>query len=101
MLDAHDQVKLIDFDHSPKVGDVLDNGYEPYVRQHRDLLGGVFGNAGPVTEQFALGSIFWRITRCSKLYSEPDGYNQVERLLNGIFPTTDPRDPIDRIIGNC
>ncbi|KAM3537074.1 hypothetical protein ARSEF1564_010001 [Beauveria bassiana] len=101
LIGEDDQLKLIDFDHSTKVGDELDVGYEPYVRQHRKLIGGVYGVAGPVTEQFALGSVFWYMTRGSELYSELEGPDQVDRLLDGIFPATDPQDPIDRIISNC
>ncbi|POR37362.1 Uncharacterized protein TPAR_02440 [Tolypocladium paradoxum] len=65
------------------------------------MFGGVYGDAGPVTEQFALGSVFWYMTRGSELYSELEGPDQVDRLLDGIFPATDPQDPIDKIIGNC
>lgn len=101
LLDAHDQVKLIDFDHAFTIGHGLDVGYEPYVRQHREMLAGVFGAAGPATEQFTLGSVFWYMTRGSELYAELPGPEQVDRLLDGIFPATDPQDPIDRIIGNC
>ncbi|KAM3513287.1 hypothetical protein MY11210_003063 [Beauveria gryllotalpidicola] len=101
LLDDNDQVKLIDFDHSLKVGEELDVGYEPYVRQHREPTGGVYGVAGPVTEQFALGSVFWYMTRGHELYSELEGHDQVDRLLDGIFPTTDSQDPIDGIIRNC
>lgn len=89
------------FDHSPAIGDALDVGYEPYVRQHRGTLGGLYGTAGPVTEQFALGSAFWYMTRNSELYSELEGPDQVDRLLEGKFPATVPHDPIDKIIANC
>ncbi|KND88050.1 hypothetical protein TOPH_07271 [Tolypocladium ophioglossoides CBS 100239] len=75
--------------------------YEPYVRQHRKVVGGIYGNAGPVTEQFALGSVFWYMTRGSELYSELEGPDQVDCLLDDIFPTTNPDDPIDKIIRNC
>ncbi|OAA56857.1 protein kinase domain-containing protein [Cordyceps fumosorosea ARSEF 2679] len=101
LLDDNDQVKLIDFDHSLKVGDGLYVGYEPYVRNFREPKGGQYGVAGPATEQFALGSVFWYMTRGTELYSELEGHEQVDRLLDGIFPTTDPQDPIDRIISNC
>lgn len=101
LFDTHDQLKLIDFDHSTKVGDHLNVGYEPYVRQHREILGGLYGVAGPVTEQFALGSVFWYMTRGSELYSDLDGPDQVDRLLDGNFPETDLDNPIDKIIGNC
>jgi serine/threonine protein kinase len=102
LLDAHDQVKLIDFDHSlNKIGDALDVGYDPYVRQHRETIGVVYGIAGPVTEQFALGSVFWYMTRGSEPYSEPEGPDQVDRLLDGNFSPTDPQVPTDKITGNC
>lgn len=101
LLDAHDKVRLIDFDHAPKTGDSLDVGYEPYVRQHRGPAGGLFGIAGPATEQFALGSVFWYITRDHELYSDMEGPEQVDLLLDGKFPETDPEDPIDRIIAKC
>jgi serine/threonine protein kinase len=101
LLDAYDEVKLIDFDHSPKIGDALDVGYEPYVRQHRETIGGLYGIAGPVTEQFALGSVFWYMIRGSELYAELEGPDQVDRLLDGKFPTTDAQIPTDKIIGNC
>ncbi|OAQ98221.1 hypothetical protein LLEC1_07853 [Akanthomyces lecanii] len=101
LIDDNDHVKLIDFDHSTKAGDSLDVGYEPYVRQYREPTGGLFGVAGPITEQFALGSVFWYMTRGSQLYSDLEGPDQVDRLLDGIFPATDPQDPVDRIICNC
>lgn len=101
LFDDDDQVKLIDFDHSLKVGEHLDVGYEPYVRQHREITGGQYGVAGAATEQFALGSVFWYMSRGSHAYSELEGHDRVNRLLDGIFPATDPQDPIDCIIRNC
>ncbi|KAI2616343.1 putative Rho-associated protein kinase [Hypoxylon sp. NC1633] len=101
LLDAQDQLKLIDFDHSLKVGDDLDVGYEPYVRQRRENSGGVYGVAGPVTEQFALGSVFWYMMRGSELYAELEGHEKVLRLLDGVFPLEDPKGPIDNIIAKC
>jgi serine/threonine protein kinase len=59
LLDDEDQLKLVDFDHARKIGEDLEVGYEPYVRFHRrgTTCGGTYGIAGPVTEQFALGSV--------------------------------------------
>lgn len=40
----------------------LNVGYKPYVRAGKSgqlVGGGTYAKAGPVTEQFALGSIFW------------------------------------------
>ncbi|KAK3190508.1 hypothetical protein K4F52_003529 [Lecanicillium sp. MT-2017a] len=101
LLDNDDNLKLIDFDHALRIGEALDVGYEPYVRQHRDPSGGQFGRAGPVTDQFALGSVFWYMSRGSELYSELDGPDQVDRMLDGIFPAVNVDDPVDCIIQKC
>lgn len=59
ILVSKDQLKLVDFDHSLKIGDDLDVSYEPYVRSRkRGQIGVDYGVAGPITEQFALGSVF-------------------------------------------
>ncbi|KAH8588266.1 kinase domain-containing protein [Bisporella sp. PMI_857] len=97
-----DQLKLVDFDPSLKIGEDLDVGYEPYVRsRNKGQIGGDYGIAGPSTEQFALGSIFWFMTRSAELYHELEGPEQVNRLMNGQFPATDPQDPTDNIISDC
>jgi len=103
LIDDEDQLKLLDFDHARKIGDDLEVGYEPYVRVHRHETGsgGMYGIAGPVTEQFALGSVFWYITRGTELYADLEGSEQVDRLMDGKFPFTDPQDPIDSIISDC
>ena len=103
LLDDQDQLKLIDFDHARQIGDDLEVGYEPYVRFHRPgaTSGGPYGVAGPTTEQFALGSVFWYITRGTELYADLEGSEQVDRLMDCQFPATDPQDPIDDIISNC
>jgi len=41
------------------------------------------------------------MARGSELYSELEGPEQVDRLLDGNFPATDPQNPIDKIIRNC
>jgi serine/threonine protein kinase len=97
-----DELKLIDFDHALDIGADLDVGEAPYVRAQKvGSEGGTFGVAGPATEQFALGSIFWYITRGTELYAELEGSERVNRLIDGQFPPTDPQDPIDNIIKNC
>jgi serine/threonine protein kinase len=103
LFDNKDQLKLVDFDHAIKIGGNLDVGYEPYVRCRRggQVGGGQYGTAGAITEQFALGSIFWYMSRGTELYHELEGPEQVNRLIDGIFPATEPTDPIDNIIGDC
>lgn len=101
LLNDDDELILIDFDHSLEIGEDVNVGYEPYVRQSRQRDGGLFGVAGPRPEQFALGSIFWYMSRGSELYSELSGPDQVDRLIDGEFPDIDPTEPIERVIQNC
>ncbi|KAH9901757.1 putative Rho-associated protein kinase [Xylariomycetidae sp. FL2044] len=101
LVDTHDQLHLIDYDNAIRAGDRVDVGYEPYVRQFRRFSHGQFGVAGPQSEQFALGSVFYYISRGSEMYSELEGHVQVNLMLDGIFPATDPYDPIEKIIDNC
>lgn len=102
LFDDKDQLKLVDFDHALKAGDDLEVGDAPYVRAQKvGSKGGTFGVAGPITEQFALGSVFWYITREAELYADLEGSEQVNRLIDGDFPTIDPEITIDRIISNC
>lgn len=102
LFNDKDQLKLVDFDHSLKIGDDLDVGYEPYVRSRkRGQMGGDYGIAGPITEQLAIGSIFWFMTRGTELYHELEGPEQVRRLMDCQFPTIDPKDPVDSIISDC
>ncbi|ATY60742.1 kinase domain-containing [Cordyceps militaris] len=101
LVDAEDQVRLIDFDHALRPGAELDVGEEPYVRQSMEPQGGQFGFAGPVTEQFALGSVFWYMARGVQMYAELPGHERVDRLIRGDFPASDPHDPVDGIIRRC
>ena len=73
----------------------------PTFRQYRAGAkdkGGAFGVAGPTTEQYALGSLFWYMFRGTELYSELEGPDQVERLMDDIFPEVNLEDPIEKII---
>lgn len=102
LFDEQDQLKLIDFDYALKIGDDLNVGYEPYVRsRRRGEEGGDYGVAGPITEQLALGSVFWFMTRGAELYHDIEGPEQVDRLMNAQFPATNSQDEIDCIIHNC
>ncbi|KAJ2896062.1 hypothetical protein MKZ38_005890 [Zalerion maritima] len=103
LMDDQDGLKLVDLDHALPKGSDLEVGYEPYVRVHKpsEEGGGVYGTAGPETEQFALGSIFWYITRGKELYSELSGFDRVNRLSRRQFPVMDLNDRIDKIILDC
>lgn len=97
LFDEQDRLRLVDFDHALEIGEVVEVGYEPYVRHHRVD----YGTAGPETEQFALGSVFWFMTRGTEVYADIDGAERVKRLSRRIFPAVDSADPIDAIISDC
>jgi hypothetical protein len=106
LVDEQDRLKLIDLDHTLPIGSDLEVGEEPYVRVHKPSQeggggGGVYGRAGPETEQFALGSIFWYITRGKELYAELNGVDKVNRLMECQFPALETQDPVDNVISNC
>lgn len=103
LVDDQDALKLVDFDHAIPIGGDVDVGYEPYVRAHYmdEGGGGTYGIAGRETEQFALGSIVWYITRGYELYHDLDGPTRVNRLCDRQFPDLRCDDPIDNIIYNC
>ncbi|KAH8722763.1 hypothetical protein GQ44DRAFT_761641 [Phaeosphaeriaceae sp. PMI808] len=71
LIDAEGHVKLYNFNHVVKIREWLDAGTEPFARLLGDEGGrdrGTYGKTGPQTEQFALGSVFYSITRGYNLY---------------------------------
>ncbi|TPX12218.1 uncharacterized protein E0L32_007104 [Thyridium curvatum] len=59
-------VKLADFDRTLKTGEDMLSGTEPFARLLGDEGGadrGTYGKAGCRTEQFAIGSVFYSLTR--------------------------------------
>ena len=104
LVDDKDRLTLIDMDNTIPVGDDLEVGNELYVRTHtRDGReeGGFLDKAGPETEQFALGSIFFYMTRGEELYANMTPYDRVQRLLARQFPDLEADNPIDSIISRC
>lgn len=41
------------------------------------------------------------MTRGTELYHELGGPEQVNRLMDGQFPATNPQDPIEKISSDC
>jgi len=99
---AGDHAKVIDFDHSVKVGSPLEIGTEPFARKIDD---GSYGLAGPVTEQFAIGSILYCLTRGHTPY-ENKWFGKDHRicigkmLRNREFPKLETHQ-WDIVINNC
>ncbi|MCJ1337720.1 hypothetical protein MMC09_003003 [Bachmanniomyces sp. S44760] len=103
LFDDQDQLKLVDFDHAVRFGEDVEVGDEPYVRVYVEekCPGGFYGVAGPITEQFAMGSVFWYMTRGTELYHELDSHQRSTRLAKRIFPVLDAQNQIDNVINDC
>ncbi|KAL8902870.1 MAG: hypothetical protein Q9207_004319 [Kuettlingeria erythrocarpa] len=108
LLDGEDHLKISDFDNTTAFGEVFDGLQPPYARVLGDEGGkdrGTFGYYGPRTEQFAIGSLIYYITRGFEPYDtewlgENHGNKVVELLQAKIFPTTSD-SKLDTIIRNC
>ena len=108
LLDSNDHLKLIDFDNTTEAGSVFDGCQPPYARLLGDEAAddrGTFGYHGPRTEQFAIGSIFYYMTRGYEPYDnewfgEDHGKMIVRLLQERKFPKVDEND-IDTIIYKC
>ena len=109
MLDDQDHLKVVDFDNASKIGSEFDGCQPPYARLLGDEAAedgwGTFGFYGPRTEQFAIGSVFYYMTRGCEPYDnewfgKDHGRIVVDLLQEKKFP---PRNetPTDTIIHKC
>ena len=108
LLDGNDHLKIIDFDNTVAIGSIFDGCQPPYAR----VLGSeaaenprTFGYHGPRTEQFAIGSVIYYITRGYEPYDNEwfgdDHGKEVVRLLQERkFPKLDKNDT-DTVIYKC
>ncbi|KAL2840804.1 kinase-like domain-containing protein [Aspergillus pseudoustus] len=105
LLDAEDHLKLTDFDGVASIGEPCAGAAPPWAR----LLGpeagsedGTFGICGARTEQFAIGSIIYTMTRGYEPYENltEDGTEVVERLQKMEFPELGGSG-LDQIIESC
>lgn len=107
LSDAGD-IKLADFDHTCRIGETLPCLTEPFAR----LLGheggsdrGTYGTAGSRTEQFAIGSVVYALTRGHDPYEDhwwgPDhGPICQDKLQNMEFPDLGG-ESYDDLIDTC
>jgi atypical protein kinase C zeta type len=66
LLDRRDHLKLVDFDFVEKIGTESRRSPPPWARllgQEASSQKGTWGINGPQTEQFAIGSIIYIMTR--------------------------------------
>ncbi|GAM91195.1 hypothetical protein ANO11243_092420 [Dothideomycetidae sp. 11243] len=109
ILLTHDNsIKLTDFDNTLKIGQEVEVGGYPYVRELEEF--GPIGPAGAQTEQFATGSIIFILIVGHEPYEDQwfgkDGGERhglvVSRLLRLFqFPPVPEDNPSSEIIQNC
>ncbi|KAI4165349.1 MAG: hypothetical protein LQ342_001217 [Letrouitia transgressa] len=108
LLDSEDHLKIIDFDSTAAVGAVFDGCQPPYARVLGDEAAedrGTFGYHGPRTEQFAIGSVIYYMTRGHELYDNEwlgeDHESRIVSLLQEmVFPRTSD-SKVDIVICDC
>ncbi|KAL9009164.1 MAG: hypothetical protein Q9173_005783 [Seirophora scorigena] len=108
LLDDGGHLKIADFDNAAAIGDVSNGIEPPYAR----LLGvegahdrGTFGYHGPRTEQFAIGSIVYYMSRGFEPYDDQwlgeDRAGEIlDRLQAMNFPATSDSE-VDKLIRGC
>ncbi|KAH9823613.1 Pentatricopeptide repeat-containing protein [Teratosphaeria destructans] len=108
LLDGHDNVRLADFNNTVRIGQPLEVGGPPYARFQGGEAGdesGTHGFAGARTEQFAIGTVLYSLTRGHEPFANELGDEQgpevVARLQAMNFPDLDKNDLTDQIIANC
>ncbi|KAL8902810.1 MAG: hypothetical protein Q9207_004358 [Kuettlingeria erythrocarpa] len=108
---GQDHLKLIDFKDAAAVGAVFDGYQPPYARvlgeEARAKDRGTFGYHGPRTEQFAIGSVMYYVTRGFEVYygddqwlGEGHGPKVVDLLRGMVFPPTGEKG-VDVVIRGC
>ncbi|KAG6288346.1 hypothetical protein E4U09_005631 [Claviceps aff. purpurea] len=84
LLTVNDNIRLADFDMSVKIGEQRQATMEPFVKFSKgpELL-----HAGPISEQFALGSCIYTIRFGHIPFHELDTPDRVRKLMNNEFPS--------------
>ncbi|KAL2186539.1 kinase-like protein [Thermothelomyces heterothallicus CBS 203.75] len=104
LFDEQDHLKLTDFDCVARIGDASSGNAPPWARLYPDPLTGKgrWGLYGPKTEQFAIGSLLYCMTRGHEPYGHPEDNPELDvvRLFKeGIFPHLNTEgDELDCII---
>lgn len=108
LFDDGDHLKLTDFDCAARIGDESDGNAPPWARLYPDPItgNGHWGRYGPKTEQFAIGSLLYCMTRGHEPYGHPEEDSpdlDVVRLFKlGVFPRVDAEgDAVDCVIDRC
>ncbi len=107
LLDSQDHLKLSDFDCMAEIGTRAEGATPPWARILGPEAGseeGTFGFNGARSEQFAIGSILYCMTRGFEPYEDEDLDHDdttiLERLQHMVFPDLAEMQ-LDRIIERC
>ncbi|KAG5952051.1 hypothetical protein E4U57_006418 [Claviceps arundinis] len=98
LLTANDNIRLADFDVSVKIGQELEAGGEPFVRVNEDFE---LPQAGPISEQFALGSCIYTVRFGHLPLSELDPPDRVQKLIKNELPSTDDDKEFGGVTRSC
>ncbi len=108
LLDERDHLKLTDFDCVDRIGEASSGSCPSWARFYPDpeTGHGHFGLYGAKTEQFAIGSVLFCMTRGHEPYEHPEDdspdLDVVDLFQRGIFPHVDAKgDALDFIIEGC
>ena len=109
LLDGDDHLKLTDFDCAQKIGAPSSGNTAPGARFQGDEAGserGTFGACGARTEQFAIGSVLYCMTRGHEPCEDEDesGPAVVQRFQDMALPALggDGRPArLDGVVGRC
>lgn len=103
LVDADDHLKLTDFGSAKPIGSVSYGSAPPWARLRPESGHGGFGTYGPETEQFAIGSMVYYITRGFEPYGDPEQSqgDVVDLLKRKVFPVLAENDVLDQLIGRC
>ncbi|KAK3332120.1 kinase-like domain-containing protein [Cercophora scortea] len=108
LFDERDHLKLTDFDCVARIGEPSYGNAPPWARLYPDPLtgGGYWGLYDPKTEQFAIGSLLYCMTRGHEPYGHPEEddpeLDVVGLFKKGVFPRLNAEgDVLDCIIDRC
>ncbi|KAG6202776.1 hypothetical protein E4U50_006084 [Claviceps purpurea] len=86
LLTANENIRLADFDTSVKIGEELEAASDPFVKLNKGFK---TPQAGPNTEQFALGSCIYTIRFGHIPLDGVDPPDRVQKLMNNELPSTE------------
>lgn len=104
LLDSNGHLKVTDFDQAKPFGEPSDGNAAPWARLQSTKAGddsNGWGDYGPRTEQFTIGSIVYYLTRGVEPYDEK-GTEATDLFRAKVFPIlAKKQDALDEIIYKC